>query len=164
MKANRKNIAMLCLAALMVVLTGCRGKQTVANSLSYYNFDSTLVNVSPSGELTVRTWGSGPDRASAINEAMKNAVAEALFTGYPTSNSYMAKPIVLEVNARERYAPYFDRFFANGGEYAKFVREASTTDKSRVESKSNGRQNYSVTLLIDGNGLRSQMRNDGIIK
>lgn len=147
-----------------IMLQGCRGSQRVADSMSYYNFDTTCVAVSPSGMLTLRAWGSGPDRDKAVTEAMKNAVSDVIFKGVKGGGkSYATQAIVTEVNARERYAEYFDRFFADNGEYKKFVNETSTQDKSRLEAKSNGRRNFGLTVDVDRNGLREQLRRDGVI-
>lgn len=156
--------AAMALAVMMLLIVSCRSKQTIADSYSYTDFGTTLVNASPSGILTIRSWGSGPNKATAIEEAKKNAVSDVIFKGFRTSNSYQAQPVVTEVNARERYSDYFNRFFANGGEYKNFVKEASSTDNSRTESKSNGRVNYGITVTVDRNALQQQMRKDGILR
>lgn len=160
-----KKFKFLSIVAFMgiICLAGCRSKQTIGDSYSYYNFKSTLISASPSGYITMRSWGSGPDKASAIKEAKKNAVSDVLFKGFDTSNDYLARPLIYEVNAREKYAQYFDRFFSDGGEYENFVVETSSTDGSRIESKSQGRHNYGITVTIDRNALKNQMRADGLI-
>ena len=147
----------------LICLVGCRSKQTIGSSYSYYDFKSTLISASPSGYITMRSWGSGPDKSSAVKEAKKNAVNDVLFKGFDISNNHMARPLIHEVNARERYAEYFDRFFSDGGEYEKFVEETSSSDGSRIESKSPGRQNYGIIVTIDRNALQNQMRADGLI-
>lgn len=159
---NKTTLAVLSTIAL-IAITGCRGTQKVSGSMSYYNFGSSHIATSASGAVTMRTWGSGPDKNSALLEAMKNAVADVIFTGVKGGSGYSCEPIVTEVNARERYAPYFDRFFADNGEFRKFVYETSNHDLSRIESKSNGRQNYGMTVTVDRTALRDQLLRDGII-
>lgn len=160
-----KTIKFLHVVALIGVLCliSCRSKQTIANSYSYNGFKSTLISASPSGYITMRCWGKGPDLSSAIREAKKNAVNEVLFNGFDTSDNYIASPLIHEVNARERYADYFDRFFADGGEYEKFVTETSSTDGSRIEAKSRGLQNHGITVTVDRNALKNQLKVDGLI-
>lgn len=161
-----KKLAILSASAIIcVMMAGCRSSQKVSSAYSNYHFGTSLVNVSPSGLLTLRSWGSGPDKSSAIEEAMKNAVADVIFKGIKGGNgSYSTKPIVNEVNARERYAEYFDRFFATKGEYTKFVKETSSKDNSRTESKSSGRVNYGMTVTVDRSALVNQLAEDNIIK
>ncbi|MDD6281173.1 MAG: hypothetical protein PUA76_05730 [Bacteroidales bacterium] len=162
----KKQILLGAAAALLLMLAGsCRGNQNVSWSMSYYNFETTLTGTAPSGGLSLRCWGNGPDKARAIENAKKNAVYDVIFKGVKGgTQSYMNKPIVTEVNARERYAEYFDRFFADGGEYRNFVTEASDSDKSRVKSKSNGRENFGVTVIVDRPALQQQLRTDGVIR
>lgn len=158
-----KNIAAVAaIAAALLSAGACRSNQKVADSYSNYHFATTIVNTSPSGMLTVKAWGSGPNRAAAIEEAKRQALSDLIFKGIKGAKGYSGKALITEVNARERYAEYFDRFFARGGEYSKFVKEASSTDKSRIESKSNGRTNYGVTLDIDRSALLAQLRADGL--
>lgn len=161
-----KTKRLLSIAAFIMVLCliSCRNKQIVSDSYAYFDFKPTLISASPSGLLTIRSWGTGPNKASAIKEAKKNAISSILFKGFDTSNSYMAQPLINEVNARERYAEYFDRFFSDGGEYENFVKETSSTDGSRIEAKSKGRQNHSVIVSVDRNSLQKQLRRDGVIK
>lgn len=151
-------------AILCMTMVGCRGSQKISSSYSNYQFGTSLVSTSPSGLLTLRSWGSGPDKNSAIKEAMKNAVYDVIFKGVKGGNgSYATQPIVTEVNARERYAEYFDRFFAPVGEWERFVKETSSKDKSRTESKSSGRVNYGITVTIDRPYLVRQLTEDNII-
>lgn len=160
-----RNILWAALCGVMLILGSCRGNQNVSESVSYYNFGTSYVNASPSGIVTIRSWGSGPDKSQAIEEAKKNAVYDMIFKGIKGApKGYMSTALVNEVNARERYAEYFDRFFAKGGEYKKFVKETSGSDNSRVKSKSNGRENFGVTVNVDRPALQKQLREDGIIK
>lgn len=163
MKISKLISVSLFLVALSSV--SCRSNKEVSESLSYYHFETTCINASPSGLLTMRAWGSGPDKSQAIEEAKKNAVSDVIFKGVKGAPSgYLSQPIVTEVNARERYAEYFDRFFAKGGEYKKFVKETSGSDGSRTKSKSDGRENFGVTVTVDRSALAAQLKNDGITK
>lgn len=149
--------------AVLLLLSGCRTQNEVSGAWSTFNFSTSVVNTSPDGSVTVRVWGSGSNKASAIETAKKNALSDLIFKGVKGASGYQTQPIVTEVNARERYAEYFDRFFANGGEYLKFVKETSSSDKSRVRSKSDARENYGVTVTIDRPALVLQLRQDNVI-
>ncbi|MDE6361204.1 MAG: hypothetical protein K2L39_08290 [Muribaculaceae bacterium] len=162
MKNLKLYLSVACIVAMMLV-TGCRGQKEVSATWSNYEFGTSYVNASPSGEVTIRSWGSGPDKAGAIEAAMKNAVNDVIFKGIKGGNGYTSQPIVTEVNARERYAEYFDRFFADGGEYKRFVKETSGSDMSRTKSKSDGRENFGVTVTVDRPALVRQLRDDNVI-
>lgn len=128
-----------------------------------FKFDTFCVNNNGDGTFDLRVWGSGVSRDKAIEQAMKNAVSDVIFKGIKGDGDKVQRPLVTEVNARERYQDYFDRFFANGGEYKNFINETSNKDGSRIQSKSNSRENYSVIVTIDRSALRRQLQNDGII-
>lgn len=156
-------LAVLCIGLAMGSLTGCRSNKQVSSAFSSFNFQPAYVSSGADGNLVVRSWGTGSTKAEAVREAMKNAVNAVVFKGLSGCDSYQCQALVTEVNARQRYADYFDRFFATGGEYQKFVKEASKSDASRIESKSDSRQNYSVVVNVDRNSLRRQLTDDGII-
>lgn len=150
--------------AMLAVMGSCRSNRVVTDTAAYSHFETSYINNSPSGSITVRAWGNGPNKAVAIEEAKKNAVADVIFKGVKGSKGYSGQPIVTEVNARERYAEYFDRFFADGGEYGKFAKETSNSDKSRTKAKTYGREGFGVTLDINRPALVRQLAEDGVIK
>ncbi len=149
---------------LLLLFSGCRSKQTVSDTYAMYKFDTSCVSNNGDGTQDLRAWGTGPTIDVAIERAMKNAVNDVIFKGIKGGPGCEQNPIVFEVNARERYAEYFDRFFANGGEYKKFVTETSNKDGSRIRSKNNSRENYGVIVTVNRSGLQNQLRRDGIIQ
>lgn len=163
MKTSAKTMAM-ALAATAIMLAGCRGKQEISTSYSMYKFKTTCVGANGDGTQTLRAWGTGASIDKAIEQAKKNAVSDVIFKGIPGGKGCNQNAIVTEVNARERYEEYFDRFFADGGEYAEFVYETSNKDGSRVKSKDSSRENYGVVVTVNRSALRDHLRRDGVIK
>lgn len=108
--------------------------------------------------------GKGVSKADAIEQAKKNAVADVLFKGIKDNGPCNTTPLVLEVNARERYAEYFNPFFSDGGEYKKFVREETGNQASRLEAKGTSINNWGVIVTVDREGLRRQLEKDGVLK
>jgi hypothetical protein len=158
-----KFTVMLAACSLMIIITGCRSQQQVSSSYANTSFESSMINVPGDGTVTIRAWGSGADKAKAIEQAKKNAVYDVIFKDFANGNSYEYKALVTEVNARERYQTYFDRFFSDGGEYLYFVKESSNQDKSRINSKSDSRENFSVVVDVNRNALRQQLVADGVL-
>jgi len=155
-------IAAICIGAILS--GGCRSKQTISPSYATFSFETTYMGQGNDGSVVLRAWGKGPSIDKAIEQAKKNAVSDVIFKGVGTTNAYNQQPLVTEVNARERYADYFDRFFADGGEYANFIKESSNKDGSRVESKGNSRENYGVVVEVNRSALKRQLINDGILR
>jgi hypothetical protein len=162
MKASVIVIA-LAAAAMTTGFTGCRSQQETSSTYSTFQLETTSLGITNSGVHTLRAWGKGATKAKAIEQAKKNAVYDIIFKGISGGNSSDYKAIVTEVNARERYQEYFDRFFADGGEYQNFVTESSNNDNSRVNSKGDSRVCYGVVVDVDRSALRRQLLNDGIL-
>ena len=150
---------------LAVALCGCSKHTTkVSSSGAYSNFEVTCLGVEGDGSQTLRAWGKGTSKGDAIEQAKKNAVIAVLFKGIRGTGECNTKPLVLEVNARERYAEYFNPFFADGGEYKKFAHEDKGNEASRLESKGTSINNWGVIVTVDREGLRRQLEKDGVLR
>ena len=119
------------------------------------------------GALTIRSWGDGRNRADAKEQAKKNAIYEVLFNGVTAGNDgYDMRPIVPEVNARQRYREYFDIFFMDGGAYKTYVSIADRRWGSTKKAKGYTRNQvkYCMTVRVMVPALRQRMIDDGILK
>lgn len=151
-----------CLATL--TLTSCSKNTTrVVSSAAYVNFETKCLGVEGDGSQTLRAWGKGTTKADAIEQAKKNAVSDVLFKGIPGTGECNQTPLVPEVNARQRYAKYFNPFFADGGEYSKFVREEIGNQASRLEARGTSINNWGIIVTVDREGLRQQLERDGVL-
>ena len=116
------------------------------------------------GSLTVRVWGTGRNRTDALEQAKKQAVYDVLFKGITRGNTdYNMRPIMTEVNARQRYQDYFDIFFMDRGEYRKYI---SMEDKRAGSTRT--RRNYrdvtvGTTVRVLVPQLRSRLKEDGLL-
>ena len=116
------------------------------------------------GSLTVRVWGTGRNRTDALEQAKKQAVYDVLFKGITRGNTdYNMRPIMTEVNARQRYQYYFDIFFMDRGEYRKYI---SMEDKRAGSTRT--RRNYrdvtvGTTVRVLVPQLRARLKEDGLL-
>ena len=116
------------------------------------------------GSLTLRVWGTGRNRTDALEQAKKQAVYDVLFKGVTRGNTdYNMRPIMTEVNARQRYQDYFDIFFMDRGEYRKDIsmedkRAGSTRVKRNFRDVSVG---TTVRVLVPQ--LRARLKEDGLL-
>lgn len=127
--------------------------------------DVECLNIEQDGSQTLRVWGEGRNRSDAVEQAKKNAVYEIIFNGVVKGNKgYNQRPMVTVVNARQRFQAYFDTFFMDNGEYAKYVsmqdRRIGTTEK--VIGSAQVRCCITVRVLCPQ--LRAKLRQDGIIQ
>lgn len=151
-----KKIKLICMVLLAAFFT----QEVVAQSL-----ETECISVEQDGSQTLRVWGKGRNRSDALEQAKKDAVYQVLFQGVLKGNKgYNQRPIVTEVNARERYQDYFDIFFMDGGEYLKYVsmadRRLGTNKKVKVDSQ----VWYCTTVRILVPELKQRLKQDGILK
>lgn len=159
-----KKYLAIALAAIALGLGSCTTQRTnVTPAVSYSNFETVLMSEEGDGTLTLRVWGKGATEGDAIETAKKNAVRDVIFKGIRSKSGVTSRPLVGEVNARERYAEYFDPFFADGGEYAKFAHEENTLKGSRIVSKGSGQINIGVVVTVDRPALKRQLIDDGVL-
>ena len=151
-----KKLMLIC-AALMALL--------FAQEVKAQSFETECISVEQDGSQTLRVWGKGRNRSDAIEQAKKDAVYEILFKGVLKGNKgYNLRPLVTEVNARERYQDYFDIFFMDGGEYLKYVSMADKRMGSTKKIKTDTQVRYCVTVRVLIPELRMRLKEDGILK
>jgi hypothetical protein len=156
---NINYIATLLIAVM--VLYGCKSKQSTAGNYSYKT--ECLWN-SFEGSQTVKAWGSGRNKEEAIEKAKKQAVNDLLFNGIIEGKSVCDnRPIVGEVNARAKYKTYFNAFFADNGDYKKFVSIDEKKNSYQI-IKAIDRVTYGIVLNIQRDELKQKMITDEILK
>lgn len=149
---------------LMLIFVGLMALM-FAQEVKAQSFETECISVEQDGSQTLRVWGKGRNRTDAIEQAKKNAVFEILFNGVLKGNKgYNQRPLVTEVNARERYQDYFDIFFMDGGEYLKYVSMADKRLGSTKKTKTDTQVRYCVTVRVLIPELRMRLKEDGILK
>ncbi len=150
-------ITMLALLSLAV--------QAQVGQSARVEFETQCLGVEEDGSQTLRAWGFGKKKKDAVEQAMKNAVRDVLFKGIKEGmDGCNLRPMITEVNARERHAAYFNKFFADGGKYKSFVSlKDENKKKSRESVQSSLGTRWSVTVRILCPKLREQLVKDKII-
>lgn len=96
----------LVLFAVFMLTSAEAQKQPV-----YARSSIRCMGVELDGSQTLRVQGYGRNRSDAKEQAMKNAVWAVIFDGIRDGvEGCNMKPLVTEVNAKERYEDYFNLF------------------------------------------------------
>lgn len=112
----------------------------------------------------IESMGYGRNRSDAKEQAIKNAVWAVVFDGIREGVSGCnMRPLVTEVNARERYEDYFNVFFADGGEYKKYVTLRDTKKRSANKSKDKVGYSYEMTIRVLRSQLKARLKADNVI-
>ena len=120
------------------------------------------------GSVTLKAWGNGRNRADAVEQAKKNAVRDVIFINILEGKQDCAKKaLLLEVNAEEKYEDYFNKFFADGGEFKNFItlKDERIGEKiSRDRKKARESVTHGLVVRVLRSELKSKLIADGIIK
>lgn len=158
MKRIQFFMAVLC----VILLTGCGAYKSQA----YYDYKSKLIGTELDGTYTIRSWGRARNAVDAYVQARKQAVKDVIFTGVQAESSNLTslKPLLLDMNAEEKYEDYFAIFFADGGEFEKYAsmkeRRVMTSNYSRTEAQTL----VQVTVCVNRVALKDKLIKDGILK
>lgn len=116
------------------------------------------------GSQTLRVQGYGRNRSDAKEQAMKNAVWAVIFDGIRDGvEGCNMRPLIVEVNAKERYEDYFNIFFSDNGEYKKYVSLRDTKKRSGGRSKDKLGYAYDLTIRVLRAELKARLKADNVI-
>lgn len=160
----KKSLSILSLTAFLFVAS-CNTPKHVDSGYAYTPSEVECLRNNNDGTQTVRAWGQGKNKVTAIENAKKNAVRTFLFSGINAGAGDCTKrPIVTEVNAEQKYENYFNRFFAPGGEFLNYVSLKDEKNTSRVKAADRDVEKWGVIVTVNCYSLKQKMINDGIIQ
>lgn len=153
----------LCLFSLMQSCSNPQRK--IAGN---YSYESECLGVELDGSQTLAVWGSGRNRADAIEQAKKNGVRDVLFKGIRNGKSECnIKPVLSEVNVQEKNEDYFNKFFADGGAYTQFISNKDGSDLHieviKTRKKAGSQETYRVIIRVLRAELKAKMIEDKIL-
>ena len=161
-----KRILLLLLVCLPLLASGQNRRIRMANEETAawrYELESISVGNMP-GTIVVKVWSYSKKPNVAAEQAKKNAVHGAVFKGIPARDRVPGKqPLVTDENAQ---ADFFDSFFADGGDYMRFVTLTNTGDLGGgdVLKISNKEYKVGVLVMLNYNQLRSALEEKGIVR
>lgn len=130
-----------------------------------YTTEVECLGVENDGSQTLRVWGVGRNKTDAIEQAKKNAVDEVLFKGIRNGTGQCdVKPIMLEVNAKEKYQYYFNVFYQDGGAFLQYVSMEDTRPLTNARENTKTQVKYCITVRVLRAELKQKLIDDKIIK
>jgi hypothetical protein len=160
----KKILLLGILTFLGLAIAGCRS-QKVDTIAAYHTYDVECLGVELDGSQTLRAYGNGRNKQDAIEQAKKNAVYTVIFKGVNQGiNGCNTRPLINEANAAEKYEEYFNIFFADKGEYLKYVTSEDTKPGSNTKAKASDLVNFCITVRVLRSELRERLKNDNVIK
>lgn len=142
----------------------------VPRTTGTFSHGTECMGVEGDGSQTVKVYGSGRNRWDALEQARKNGVRDVIFNGIRSGQPDCAvRPMVNEVNAREKHERYFNTFFADDGPYKEFVstedeRHAQRVRRGKTRSASGSEVSHAFVVRILCVELKQRLIADGILK
>ncbi|MCD7710438.1 MAG: hypothetical protein LUI04_03675 [Porphyromonadaceae bacterium] len=145
--------------SLCLGLGSCR----TASIAGYYGYETECMGDNFDGSYMLRTQGQGSTRPAAIAAAKRNVINDLLFSGVKRGQCTLP-PLLTELNAREKYRSYVERFFADGSydAYASLspryrLRKVALKDKTMGST-------FLLVLRVERAQLEQRLRDDKIIQ
>lgn len=160
-----KSILFSTILISLFLLSSCSSQKRNAGN---YSYKTECLGVEMDGSQTVKAWGNGRNRWDAIEQAKKNAVRDVLLKGITEGKQDCEqRPVLVEVNADQKYETYFNTFFSDDGEYKNYVslkderigQKIGRDRKGATQSVTHG-----VVVRVLRAELKQKMIEDGILK
>lgn len=150
-------------AALMLV--GCT-KRVNPTMGSFIPTETKFMNNIGDGSIVVRAWGFGATTEDARNQAQKQALRDIIFKGVNVNgNAMLSKPLVTELNAEQKYQAFFNAFFAENGDWTRFVSaQDDLTKKRNKRTDETWQKTESATVRVHVAELQGYLMDKGILK
>ncbi|MDR2972825.1 MAG: hypothetical protein LBU83_13020 [Bacteroidales bacterium] len=131
----------------------------------YYSYETECLGTELDGSYTLRAWGVGRSQVDAMEQARKNAVRDVIFKGITKGKSEcQIKPILMEVNAYDKYRDYFNKFFIDNGTYNKYVNYKDKRFGSSIRQRTGSEIKYGVIVRVKYAEIKEKLINDNILK
>ena len=155
-------VKIFLLAAVVVFAAGCG----VHKSQSYYSQKPQIISTELDGSYAIRCWGKGRNSDEAMKEVKKQAVYEVVFNGVTSAsaNIQSLKPLILTLNAKDKYAEWSNAFFADGGEYLNYCSKHDRRTGSSRFVRNRNEVLCQAVVSVDVAGLKKLLKESGIIK
>lgn len=162
-------IVLMLVFAPALLFAGQKSKTKKANEeTAAWRYEIQNEAVGADKTVVVRVWSYSKKVDVARKQALKNAVHGLIFKGAAANNdrSKRAKalrPLVNDPSVEQTHADFFERFFADGGDYARYVSVANSSGAGNVV-KMGKEYKVSVFVSVQYSELRKRLESEGIIE
>ena len=159
----RKILSMALLVLATALFVGCASTKSIQKTdAGKFQYELEGVGNATQGAYLVKVWTYSPTKHANIEECKKNAVHGVIFKGYAASGQVRAQqPLVREAGAQMTHADYFNQFFADGGEYNRYV---TVTQGSQEVLRVGKTYKIGLVVSVSKDQLRKALESAGVVK
>jgi hypothetical protein len=157
--------ALLMLYALSFAQPIQRNKAEVATK--EWRYELECVGVGTQGSYLVKVWSYSKNAKVANEQSKKNAVHGIVFKGYAGSGQKCPsqRALTTQVGVEDQFESFFNKFFADGGDYMKYVSISGDGIPKAGDVQKVGKE-YKVGIIVSvmKDALRKDLEAAGVIK
>lgn len=133
-----------------------------------WRYDVECEGIAKQGAKLVKVWSYSKNPKHAISSSMRNAVHGIIFKGYAGGGQGCTpmQPLVKDVAKEAEFAEFFDAFFAEGGEYLKYVSAATDGSIAPGDRLKISKREYKIGVVVNvmSDQLRKRLEKENIIR
>lgn len=165
-----KKLLLLTLSMILLLPlasnAGDKRKTKKANEATQeWRYELETQTTGPQSTKVLKVWSFSKDPKIAQRQASKNAVHGVIFKGAPGNKDKRVSqvlPLVTDASVESKNADFFDAFFADGGDFMRFVTVTSGADEiMKIEKKM---YKVGVVVTVQYDALRKMLEEKGVVK
>jgi len=169
MKQQSRNLVLLLSVVLFSFSANAQWKKNKANKdTKIWRYDVECQGIAKQGAKLIKVWSYSKNPKHAISSAMKNAVHGIIFKGYAGGGRGCTsfQPLAKNPGIETKNKAFFDAFFADGGEYMKYVSAATDGRVAPGDRLKISKREYKIGVIVNvmSGQLRKRLETEGIIK
>lgn len=144
-----------------------RQKKKANAATNEWRYELECMGVGTQGTYLVKVWSYSKNPKIAIEQAKKNAVHGIVFKGFSGTGQMCPsqKALAPQVGVEEQFKSFFERFFADNGNYMKYVSVSSDGGVGAQDIVKIGKE-YKIGIVVSvmKDALRKDLETAGVIK
>jgi len=145
-----------------------RKKKKANEDTQAWRYDISCEGIAKQGSKLVKVWSYSKSPEVAMGQAMKNAVHGIIFKGYSggVNGCTPFNALAKKANSEEENKTFFTNFFADGGEYRKYVTAATDGNIGPGDRLKISKKEYKIGVVVNVaiSQLRKKLETEGIIR
>ena len=159
----------IILILLFSISANAQWKKNKANKdTKIWRYDLECEGIAKQGSKLIKVWSYSKNPKHAISRGMKNAVHGIIFKGYAGGGRGCTslKALITDASKEKTFKEFFDAFFADGGEYLKYVSAATDGRIAPGDRLKVSKREYKIGVIVNVqyDQLRKRLEKEGIIR
>ncbi|GEP49672.1 hypothetical protein FNO01nite_03440 [Flavobacterium noncentrifugens] len=162
------NKKLLLLFVFLIAATGINAQQKKADKATEaFRYEIECAGIGTDGTYLIKVWSYSKNAKFAVTQAKKNAVHGIIFKGFSggAQGCVSQKPLASSPNIEDEKADFFKSFFADGGDYMKYVSESSDGNIDAADRVKVGKEyKIGVIVSVSKDALRRYLEESGVVR